>query len=151
MNVHIIYASTSGNVEATVEFIAKLLAYMGMMPTLKRSEQAQIGDILNNHKFIFATSTWDHGKINPFFAGLFESMQKHSFQDKQAAFVGLGDRRYEPVLFCRGMELVRDLWIEKGGEEIIPALKINGEPYNQLSATVSPWTNLLAKIWAYKK
>lgn len=151
MNVNIIYASTSGNVEATVEFVARLLTYMGIYISMDRSELTDIGKINNNNKFIFATSTWDHGKINPLFWGLFESMQKHSFGGKQAAFIGLGDRRYEPVLFCHGMEQVRDLWIEKGGEEIIPALKINGEPYSQLSATVSPWTNLLAKIWAYKK
>ena len=77
-------------------------------------------------------------------------MQKHTFQNKQAAFVGLGDRRYEPVFFCKGVNDIRDLWLEKGGEETGTTLKIQGEPYEQLATVVSPWANLLAKTWAYQ-
>ncbi|KKR78381.1 MAG: YkuP protein [Candidatus Curtissbacteria bacterium GW2011_GWA1_40_9] len=150
MNVYLIYASTSGNVEITIEFIAKLLSYMGFETKLIRSEQTNIGIIVKNNKFVFATSTWDHGKINPFFVNLFESMQKHNFQNKQAAFLGLGDRRYEPVFFCRAIDQIRDLWLEKGGQAVLPTLKIQGEPYDQLPTIVAPWANLLARTWAYK-
>src|SRR3989344_3197415 len=118
MEIYLIYASTSGNVEITMEYIAKNLNYMGFSPKLIRSETASIENIIKNKKLIFGTSTWDHGKLNPFFENLAGHMQKHNLEDKQAAFVGLGDRRYEPVLFCKGIETVRDLWLEKGGEEV---------------------------------
>jgi len=151
MEIYLIYASTSGNVEITLEYIAKNLSYLGFSPKLIRAETASINTILKNKKFIFGTSTWDHGKINPFFDNLAFSMQKHNFDGKQAAFVGLGDKRYEPVLFCKGIETIRDLWLEKGGEEISVILKIQGEPYAQLNSIVEPWVSTLAKTWIYQK
>lgn len=151
MEIFLIYASTSGNVEFTMEYIAKNLTYLGFSPKLVRSETASIEVILKNKRFIFGTSTWDHGKLNPFFENLALHMQKHNFEGKQAAFVGLGDRRYEPVLFARGIITIRDLWLEKGGEEISAILKIQGEPYAQLNSVIEPWVNTLAKTWIYQK
>lgn len=133
-----------------MEFIGKILHYMGFKIILKRSEQTSVETILESRKFVFGTSTWEHGRLNPFFENLYAVMKKHSFKNKQAAFVGLGDRRYEPVFFCKGIDDVRDLWLEKGGEEIATALKIQGEPYIQLNTVVAPWANLLAKTWAYQ-
>lgn len=151
MGINLIYASTSGNVEITMEFIAKLMRYMGFETKLQRSELTPVDTIMKAERLIFGTSTWEHGRLNPFFEGLFSSMQKSNFEGKQAAFVGLGDRRYEPVFFCKGIDKVRDLWLEKGGVETGVALKIQGEPYNQLNTTVAPWANVLAKTWAYQK
>lgn len=150
-SIHLIYASTGGNVEATIEFTANILHYMGFEIFLNRSEQTHIDTILKHQRFVFGASTWEHGRQNPFFEELFASMQKHNFENKQAAFVGLGDRRYEPVYFCRAIDDIRDLWLEKGGGQIGTTLKIQGEPYGQLGSTVAPWANLLAKTWAYQK
>ena len=75
-------------------------------------------------------------------------MQAESFKNKQAAFAGLGDRRYEPLLFCEGMETLRKVWLKNGGEEVCAPLKIQGEPYEQLNSVVTPWANMLASSWA---
>lgn len=150
MGIHLIYASTSGNVEITMEFIGKILHYMGFDVILKRSEETSIETIVKHQRFVFGTSTWEHGRLNPFFEDLYEQMQKHNFENKQAAFVGLGDHRYEPVFFCKGIDDVRDLWLEKDGEEVSTTLKIQGEPYGQLNTIVAPWANSLAKTWAYQ-
>lgn len=151
MGIFLIYASTSGNVEATMEFIGNILRYMGFDVNLKRSEETGVETIIKHQRFVFGTSTWEHGRLNPFFENLYDSMQKHSFENKQAAFVGLGDDRYEPVFFCKGIDDVRDLWLEKGGQETGTTLKIQGEPYEQLNTVAAPWANALAKTWAYQK
>ncbi len=147
MKVCLVYASTSGNVEFTVEFVAKALKNSGFGAQLMRAEQVDIKSIAENKKFVFATSTWEHGRLNPFFQNIFDQMQVENFYGKSAAFIGLGDRRYEPVLFCKGIKDLRNLWLERGGGEVNTILKIQGEPYTQVDSVVAPWAYSLIKIW----
>lgn len=146
--IQLIYASTSGNVEITAEKIAEGLSGHGYEIELTRAEKAGIEKIAKNKKFIFATSTWEHGKLNPFFQNLYSQMALLDFKNKQAAFVGLGDRRYEPLLFCEGMETVRRLWLKNGGGEVCAPLRIQGEPYEYLNTNVKEWANMLATNWS---
>lgn len=147
MVVNLIYASTSGNVETCIEFIANELKKKKFDVNLYRAEETSI-DVIKNHKrFVFGTSTWDHGKINPFFVNLYKEMHKESFSGKQAAFIGLGDHRYEPILFCEGILKLRQVWLSNGGEEIVPILKVQGEPYSQLESFVKPWALKLIETW----
>lgn len=137
--MHIVYASTSGNVEAVVEKIAEVLKANGIFAELHRAEQTSLDIIKNNKLFLLATSTWEHGEINPFFDRLLSEMKTVDLKGKKAGFVGLGDLRYEPVLFCEGMEILKRTFIAGGGEEIHIPLKINGEPYELLDTSVKLW------------
>lgn len=150
MKVDLIYASASGNVEIVAETIADIFERKHFKILLNRAEKTSIKTIEDNNHFVFATSTWDHGMLNPFFQNLYEKMKDRNFKNKQAAFVGLGDRRYEPVLFCGGQEKIRQLWLKNGGTEIGTNLKIQGEPYNQLESKVIPWASQLAEKWSNK-
>lgn len=147
MKINLVYASTSGNVEIVVEAVAKILQQNGFKIVLSRSEKTPIQMIKNNKYFVFGTSTWNHGQLNPFFLKLYEAMQTMNFQNKEAAFVGCGDRRYEPILFCEGIEQVHELWLKKGGKNIGTMLKIQGEPYENLGSLVEPWASELAQLW----
>lgn len=142
--IHLIYASTSGNVELVMQHIATVLEQQGFIAKLHRAEQTPIEVLADNQTFILGTSTWEHGALNPFFQKLYDQMKQTQFAGKQAAFVGLGDRRYEPVLFCEGMEKVRKVWLSNGGEEILQSFKLNGEPYALLEVLVTPWATKLA-------
>ena len=147
MRIDLVYASTSGNVEVTIETIAKHLEQNGYKVVLGRAEKTPIETIKKNDFFVFGTSTWEHGGLNPFFQTLLEAMQALNFQNKEAAFVGCGDRRYEPVLFCEGIEHIHRLWTKKGGKVVGTILKIQGEPYAILDSVVVPWASKLARIW----
>lgn len=139
MQLHIIYASTSGNVELVCEHVASYLSdHFQIESILHRAEKTDINVLLDNTKFILATSTWEHGELNPYFVNLHQQMSRQSMKDKSAGFIGLGDKRYEPVLFCEGMEIVRKTFLERGGQEVGEALKINGEPHHQLNL-VDQW------------
>lgn len=148
MGIYIIYASTSGNVEVTMEYISGFLHKGGFEVFLSRAEQTPIETIEKHKRFVFGTSTWQHGNLNPFFMKIYEKMKTVDFRGKQAAFVGLGDRRYEPILFCEGIIKVRHLFLKNGGEEVGNYLKIQGEPYGQLNSVVAPWASMLSKTWA---
>ncbi|OGD95864.1 hypothetical protein A3F02_01880 [Candidatus Curtissbacteria bacterium RIFCSPHIGHO2_12_FULL_38_9b] len=145
MDINLIYASTSGNVEIVMESIAKVLSTKGFRTFLFRAERTPIEAVKNNDNFIFGTSTWQHGQLNPFFLKLYEQLNLLDCHHKKAAFAGLGDRRYEPVLFCEGIEKIRKLWLKKGGKEIGSVLRIEGEPYNQLDSIVLDWVNKIAE------
>ncbi len=142
----LVYASTSGNVEAVAEEVQRILATLEVKVELHRAEQTT-GEIFSTSShFILATSTWEHGALNPFFGSLYEEMNTLDFSGKSVACIGLGDRRYEPVLFCEGIEIVRRRWLEKGGTELIEPLKIQGEPYGVMQSVVEPWTRKLATV-----
>ena len=147
MDIYLIYASTSGNVEIVMESIGNTLLSRGFKTTLCRAEETSIEVVGEHHKFVLGTSTWEHGRLNPFFAHLYEQLKTLDCQGKQAAFVGLGDRRYEPVLFCEGIEKIRRLWLQEGGYEISTVLKIQGEPYAQIGSVVKPWTGVVAETF----
>lgn len=145
MDIYLIYASTSGNVEIVMESIGNVLLSEGFKTTLCRAEKTSIEMVGKHNKFVFGTSTWEHGRLNPFFAHLHEQLKTLDCHGKRAAFVGLGDRRYEPVLFCEGIEQVRRLWLQEGGYEIGTVLKIQGEPYAQIDSVVKPWADGVAE------
>jgi len=147
MVIDLVYASTSGNVEIVMETVARVLQQNGFEIVLNRAEKTPIETIKKNKYFVFGTSTWDHGQLNPFFQKLYEDMQTVNFQNKEASFVGLGDRRYEPVLFCEGINKIHGLWLKKGGKEVGTMLKIQGEPYETLDSQVVPWASELAQFW----
>ncbi len=141
--VKIIYASTSGNVEIVCEKIAEIFNESGIETKLMRSEQTSIDEILNHDLFVLATSTWEHGEINQFYLELLGEITKNDMTGKKAAFVGLGDRRYEPVLFCKGIDILQDAFLKQGGSQVGEALKIDGEPYGLFESVVSEWTKQL--------
>lgn len=143
MNINIIYASTSGNVEAVCEKVAEILTGLNHQVILSRSEKTTMDAILHSEFLIMATSTWEHGELNPFYKNLYDQMADNDLSGKRSAFIGLGDKRYEPVLFCEAIEILKRRFIEKGGVEIGKTLKINGEPYKLLDTEVVEWCNNL--------
>jgi flavodoxin len=138
--IHIIYASTSGNTEYVMEQVAKYWQEAGMQVKLYRAEQTTISTISDNKYFLFATSTWDHGTINPFFNALLAEMKKADFSGKTASFIGLGDRRYEHHYFCSGMTLLKTIWEKNQGKSVGVALTIGREPFDQvIEEMVQKW------------
>ena len=144
--IPIIYASTSGNVEATCQRVSDLLKEAGIDSTLHRVEKTDFKVIQESNIILYATSTWEHGELNPFFNKLLVEIEKNNLTGKRAAFIGLGDTRYEQVLFCKGIDIVREAFIKSGGKDIYSTLKINGEPYQYFNTTILNWTKKLIEI-----
>lgn len=137
--IQIIYASASGNVETVCQYVADMMIEHGLQVSLHRAEQTPIEIIINNDKFILATSTWEHGVLSHFFDNLHEQIKKMDLSGKSSAFIGLGDIRYEPALFCKGMDILRESFLAANGIEIFHPIKINGEPYPILETTIREW------------
>lgn len=140
-DIKIIYASTSGNVEAVCEYVGQILEGHHFDVELIRAETCDASDIIKSQLFVFATSTWEHGEINPYFKPVLFDFAHLDLKHKFAGFIGLGDTRYEPVLFCKGAETARDTFAVAGGQEILEMLKINHSPFPKLESVVKPWVH----------
>lgn len=137
---HIVYASTGGNTEHVMEQVAKYWGELGVQTQLHRSEQTPLSVITDNQYFLFATSTWLHGTINPFFKRLLEEMKQVDFSGKVATFIGLGDRRYEHHYFCAGMYEIKEVWEKNSGKSVGVELTIGREPYEaRIEEMVQKW------------
>lgn len=138
--IHIIYASTSGNTQYVMEQVAKLWQTEGYKVELHRAENTSVDVIKNNQNFLLATSTWDHGMINPFFDKLLAEMKNTDFSGKKSAFIGLGDRRYEQHYFCTGMTILKETWEKNNGKALGVALTIGREPFDQtIKLMIETW------------
>lgn len=139
--VTIIYASTSGNVELVCEYVAEMLANQELSTSMHRAELTEV-DVLKNHKyFVLATSTWEHGEINPYFQELLNEMKSLDLKGKYAGFIGLGDHRYEPVYFARGVDILEKVFTANGGKKLCETLKIDGDPHEILDQLVKVWVD----------
>ncbi len=141
-HVKIIYASTSGNVEAVCQQVADVIRTHGYSTELIRSETTDVTVIIPHHLFIFATSTWEHGRLNPFFETLLKEMKELDLKDKYAGLIGLGDRRYEPIYFCEGINAIERNFKKLGGKVLGDSLKIDGDPFPLMSNEVTNWAHL---------
>lgn len=138
--IHFIYASTGGNTEHVMEQVAEYWQEQAVETHLHRAEQTSIATISDNTYFVFATSTWDHGTINPFFDELLAQMKESNFQGKVAAFIGLGDRRYEKHYFCTGMLVLKKVWEDNGGTSVGVPMMIGREPFeSRIEEMVKKW------------
>ncbi|BCX13744.1 MAG: flavodoxin [Candidatus Dojkabacteria bacterium] len=140
--IKIIYASTSGNTELVCEFIADILQKENFSVQLFRSELCDVQVFDDSKFFILATSTWEHGEVNPYFTNLLNSMMQYDFSNKFAGFIGLGDVRYEPVFFTRGIDEIEKVFTANSGTKLCETLRINGEPHDQLEELVIPWVKI---------
>lgn len=133
--IPIIYGSASGNVEFVCQEIAVYIqeaAELGLTPLLYRAEAMPMDVVETHDQFVLAVSTWGHGIPNPYFNELIKYIGSHDMSGKTASFVGLGDRKYEPVLFCEGINITERAWIESGGQKLGETLKINDLPHGQM-------------------
>ncbi len=146
--IHIIYASTSGNTEFIMDKVADVWRKLGKEVFLHRSEKTDINVFKDNKYFLLATSTWDHGTINPFFDRLLAEMKTADFSGKSASFIGLGDRRYESHLFCAGMTILKEVWEKSNGKSLGVALTIGREPFDEIiDKLVRDWAEKTLKLF----
>lgn len=138
--IHLIYASTGGNTQHVMERVAEYWREQGVTTHLHRAEQTDISTIENSQYFVFATSTWDHGTINPFFDKLLAQMKESDFSGKIASFIGLGDRRYEKHYFCTGMLVLKKVWEDQNGTAVGVPMMIGREPFeDRIEEMVKKW------------
>lgn len=146
--IPIIYGSASGNVEFVCQEVCVFLQeteHLGLKPMLYRAEAMPMEVIDKHDQVILAVSTWGHGIPNPYFDEVIKYIGSHDMSGKTASFIGLGDMKYEPVLFCEGINITERAWVESGGQKLGETLKINDLPHDQMHV-VHDWFERTFKV-----
>lgn len=146
-NLTILYGSMTGNTEAVIYKVDELLTSKEITFTRSRSEDVQESVIDSHDLFLFATSTWEGGSMNPFFEVLYEYIKANNMKGKKAVFIGLGDRSYDEENFNKAIKDLKQAFITSGGSEIGETLIIDGDPYALLETEVTDWlNNIVSKL-----
>lgn len=133
-----------GHTEIVVDRVAQILNASNIECMVHRAEVTDYSVIQQNDKFIFATSTWEHGVINPYFDKILSNLSNdNNLTRKYAAFIGLGSTKYEIYFFCEGAKILRKAWLDGGGMELIPPIYMDGLPYDKLDTIVPNWVDKL--------
>lgn len=145
--LHIIYASTSGNTEYVVNRIADFLAEKkaDVAVEVQLCDMAQPEDILRGDIVLLASGTWNtggvEGQLNPHMYAYLKKVAKAvDLQQKPIGMIALGDDRY--FYTCRAGEHLRNYVQSHNGEVLGDTLCIINEPYDQ-DERIEKWTDKL--------
>ncbi|MCY8453586.1 flavodoxin [Bacillus spizizenii] len=123
----LVYATMSGNTEAMADLIEK-----GLQEAEVEADRFEAIDIDNAQLFndydhiIMGTYTWGDGDLPDEFLDLAEDMDEVDFSGKTCAVFGSGDTAYE--FFCGAVDTLEAKIKERGGEIVLPSVKIENNP-----------------------
>ncbi|WP_338444274.1 flavodoxin [Bacillus spizizenii] len=123
----LVYATMSGNTEAMADLIEK-----GLREAEVEADRFEAIDIDNAQLFndydhiIMGTYTWGDGDLPDEFLDLAEDMDEIDFSGKTCAVFGSGDTAYE--FFCGAVDTLEAKIKERGGEIVLPSVKIENNP-----------------------
>ncbi|MFC0270728.1 flavodoxin [Metabacillus herbersteinensis] len=124
--VLLVYASMSGNTEAIADLLEKSLIESGVEVKKVEAFDADLSLFEEYKSILLGAYTWGDGDLPDEMLDLYEEMDDHNFSSKQFAVFGSGDTSYDD--FCGAVDLLQDKIIERGGEIICEALKIEFNP-----------------------
>lgn len=124
----IVYGSTTGNTENAASMIEKILSSKGLDVTLKDVSFIKPKETIDFDFLIMGSSTWgdDDIELQEDFAVFYDDLDKVKISGKKVAVFGCGDSSY--TFFCGAVDAIEDKVRELGGEIVIDALKIDGDP-----------------------
>ncbi|MCO4851035.1 flavodoxin [Bacillus vallismortis] len=123
----LVYATMSGNTEAMADLIEK-----GLQEAEAEADRFEVMDIddaqlFNDYDHIMmGTYTWGDGDLPDEFLDLAEDMDEIDFSGKTCAVFGSGDTAYE--FFCGAVDTLEAKIKERGGEIVLPSVKIENNP-----------------------
>lgn len=140
-----IYGSTGGNTELVIEQVGAVLKEGGHKFESKRAEESSKEDLEGHDLYIFASPTYGHGELQYLFEPFAESLTDKEIKGKKFAVIGLGDQRYEKEYLLESAKTLEALVKEKGGELVVPALRVLNNPVQHLDTLIKTWTEQLSQ------
>lgn len=156
-SILLLYGSTGGNTEITLEKVAEVLREHGHEPTLQRAECFEPQELTQFEVCVLGSPTYGHGVLQQHMDDFIRKLPKNGgnekgksheaiFLGKRCAVVGLGDGKYDPYYLIESATILEDLVKAQGGTLLLPALRINKSPLPQLDGAIAKWAEELAKL-----
>jgi len=144
MDILVLYATYSGGTQMASQIVKEEIEKSGNQVKYLEVKDADWDVILKYKLVILCTPTWDfngkEGQPHEDFMKLIDKSTSVSLKDINFAVLSLGDSSY--TKFCGSADVLTDFIKEKGGNQIINPLKIDGFFFNQETHTESirKWT-----------
>lgn len=123
----LVYATMSGNTEAMADLIEKGLQEAEVEADRFEAMDIDNAQLFNDYDYIIIGSyTWGDGDLPDEFLDLAEDMDEIDFSGKTCAVFGSGDTAYE--FFCGAVDTLEAKIKERGGEIVLPSVKIENNP-----------------------
>lgn len=148
-SLHIIYCSSSGNTEYVIGTIMRALTASSDADDLvietQRAERASAKDLQRGDVLLLACSTWKdkgiEGHLHPNMNALLAGRAKDiDLRGKYVACISLGDDRFYHTTDC--VDRFRWFIQRHHGQEFLPPLLVQGDPYDQ-EDRIARWSDKL--------
>lgn len=127
----IVYATGSGNAQLVAESLYDGLDESGVKTVMQRAEQTSAEQLLEYDLISLVCSTWDVGKLNPYFVKLNGELQNFSLENKLIDIIGLGDSvNYD--IFCGAADIIEETIKTTGADTVLETLRVDGPPHKIL-------------------
>lgn len=154
MQITIVFATYSNSTAIASQHLFNSFQSAGHTPLLVEAAQATVETLESPDILIFASPSWDYngqqGMPHEDFTALQERLAQTKLDGKPTAVLALGDSSF--TYFCGAAGHLTAWLKDKGGAEIIPALKIDQFYANEVAAQqqIDDWSKeILAKTAAH--
>lgn len=145
----IIYGSTGGNTEFTVERVAQLLEEKSHDVDLRRVERYQYADLMkvvNKADFlVLASPTYGHGQLQEDMIPFVRKLRNEDLKGKLYAVIGLGDPKYDDHYHIESTFILEELLNGCGATKMHYALRISRSPMLQVNNLIPKWADKMAE------
>jgi len=145
--VLIIYGSTGGNTEFTVERVAQLLEESGQHVHIRRVERYSYEDLLDEIQkadfLVLASPTYGHGQLQEDMIPFVNQLKGEDLDGKPYVVIGLGDPKYDDHYHIESTFILEELLDSCGAKKMHYALRISRSPMLQVNNLIPKWAEKL--------
>ena len=147
--VLIIYGTTGGNTELTVEEVVDLLKEKKIDAKMMKVEKFAFDSLWEEMGVagvvILASPTYGHGQLQEHMIPFFLKLSEMKLEGKPYAVIGLGEPKYDSHYHIESSTILEKAMNACKAKKIHYALKISRSPVLQMENLIPKWTEKLAE------
>jgi len=144
-SIIIIYSTTGGNTEITIEKVAEVLSSENNDVTVKQVENATISDFFQHDLCILACPTYGHGILPANFESFYQEIKETDLKNTKYAIIGLGDYKYDIDYHLESVNILEKVINNNHGNLIYKSLRISKSPIKFLETSIPKWALKLSE------
>ena len=142
--VLIIYGTTGGNTELTVEEVADLLKAKKIEAKIMKVEKYTFDSLWEEMRvaefLVLASPTYGHGQLQEHMIPFLQKLSMMKLEGKPYAVIGLGDPKYDNHYHIESSTILEQALNKCGAKKIHYALRISRSPLLQVDNLILKWT-----------
>lgn len=147
--VLIIYGTTGGNTELTVEQVALILEEKNVEVEVRKVERYAFDILFEEMKsvdmVILASPTYGHGQLQEHMIPFLRKLADVTLEGKPYCVIGLGDPKYDSHYHIESSSILEKAMNKCKAKKVHYALRISRSPVLQIDNLIPKWTEKLSE------